>query len=369
MSLDGTKQAALTMNTASGSGSDSPVWSPNGSKIAFGSRVFSLTGANIFVMNGDGSAVTPLTRLTVVGAFGPAFCDNPSWAPDGSKIAYMSNRALDGTNAINGNGITNVWVMNADGSASTPLTQLVTITSGPLFVLGSPQWSPDNTKIVFVSDRSLDGSNTGNPVSNNVWVINADGTGLTPLTTLTAIPFASELLTPVWSPSGSKIAFASARALDGSNAPNTNNVSNIWVMNADGSNASPLTKLINAGSVNPVWSPDGTKIAFASSRALDGSDANNTNGTPNIWVINVDGSGGAPLTRLTANGVGSGSPQWSPDGTKIVFVSQRAIDGSNAPDLNTTFNIWVVNADGSSTTPLTKLDAAGANSQGPNLLF
>ena len=97
------------------------------------------------------------------------------------------------------------------------------------------------------------------------------------------------------------VAFSSTGALDGSNATNVNSNSNIWVAKADGSGVMPLTRLTQASSTLPVWSADGTKLAFVSSRALDGSDALNTNGIPNIWVMNADGTAPAPVTRQPAS--------------------------------------------------------------------
>lgn len=92
------------------------------------------------------------------------------------------------------------------------------------------------------------------------------------------------------------IAFSSNRALDGTDSQN-NGVFNIWTIKSDGSAATALTQLSGvaypATSTDPAWSPDGTKVAYSSSRALDGSDsANNpTYGVRNIWVMNADGSG------------------------------------------------------------------------------
>jgi Tol biopolymer transport system component len=203
----------------------------------------------------------------------------------------------------------------------------------------------------------LDGSNAPNSNStSNIWMINADGSKPIPLTKLTA--GGADSLMAAWSPDGSKIAFRSGRALDGSDALNTNFVNNIWVMNADGSNAIPLTKLTAANVIMgsaPAWSPDGSKIAFNSSRALDGSNANSN--AINIWVINEDGSNPSPLTKLTA-GSTSGHPIWSPDGSKIFFDSNRVLDGSDAINVQFRSNIWVVNADGTNPAPLTKLTAA-----------
>jgi Tol biopolymer transport system component len=160
------------------------------------------------------------------------------------------------------------------------------------------------------------------------------------------------------------IGFTSARAVDGSAAANSNSTQNVWVVKTDGSGATPLTKLaaIGADTFSEAWSPDGTKIVMAARRALDGSDAENTNGTNNIWVMKSDGTATTPLTRITAFGADSFDPVWSPDGSKIAFDSQRALDGSDAAGAG---NIWVVNADGSAATPLTKLTVVLAPSSVP----
>jgi Tol biopolymer transport system component len=108
----------------------------------------------------------------------------------------------------------------------------------------------------------------------------------------------------------------------------------VYVMNADGTN--PVNVSNNpARDFEPDWSFDGTKIAFASNRdAPVGSDTNE------IYVMNADGSG---QTRLTNNGADDENPDWSPDGTKIAFQSD--IDGN--------FEVYVMNSDGTGLTNLT----------------
>ncbi len=104
---------------------------------------------------------------------------------------------------------------------------------------------------------------------------------------------------PDWSPDGSKLIFVS------------NN--NIWVMNADGSGAKPLTNLPAKFSPvvsSPVWSPDGTKIAFQYTDIVESTDSG-LRKTPNIWVINADGSGTTPVTHWQSGGVG-GRLAWRP---------------------------------------------------------
>src|SRR5262249_12616539 len=129
--------------------------------------------------------------------------------------------------------------------------------------------------------------------------------------------------------------------------------SNVWIMNEDGSNPMPLMKsdkpTMNLGS---AWSPDSRKIAFMSGHPqgnkpyIESSD---------IWVVNADGSGAVQLTNAgRSTHCMDGGAVWSPDGSKLAFTSNRALDGSITPNLNEASNVWVVNADGSGLKPVTK---------------
>jgi Tol biopolymer transport system component len=81
-------------------------------------------------------------------------------------------------------------------------------------------------------------------------------------------------------------------------------------MNAGGSNVTPLTKLTIPRAGDPVWSPDGSKVAFYSNRAVDGTHATVSAFGYNIWVVDADGSNAIPLTKLTH--ARSTHPQWNP---------------------------------------------------------
>ena len=139
-----------------------------------------------------------------------------------------------------------VWLASGCGVAPvvdnkpTP-TPFPTPISTPTPPAPTPTPTPTVAKaIIFTSNRALDGtdSTTLNQPSN-IWGINSDGTGLTALTNLSDTAFFADSDDAVFSPDGTRIAFSSARAFDGSNNHDVNQVANIWVMNADGTNARP----------------------------------------------------------------------------------------------------------------------------------
>jgi hypothetical protein len=147
--------------------------------------------------------------------------------------------------------------------------------------------------------------------SEEIYVMNADGSNQTRLTNNTVSDG-----DPAWSPDGTRIAFTSTR---GGN-------SEIYVMWYDGFDQMRLT---TNGGEDPAWSPDGARIAFASARDAE------------IYAMNADGS---DQTRLTTNTASDEDPAWSPDGARIAFVTNR--DGNYD-------EIYVMNADGFDQTRLT----------------
>lgn len=208
----------------------------------------------------------------------PDGSDMHEFLPTGSQQVVWSPDAKRVAFARMVGATADVFVMNADGSG---LRRLTTDPGND----ASPSWSPDGARIAFDSDRNGTG---------DVYVINVDGTG----ETLLSPPGSNEWF-PSWSPAGDRIAFESDRSGD----------RDIWVMNTDGSAAYNASHAAGAD-LKPDFSPDGKRIAF------EGGVADT-----DVFVMNSDGSG---RTQLTSGTGYNGSPDWSPDGTKIVFHSDRS---------------------------------------------
>jgi Tol biopolymer transport system component len=218
---------------------------------------------DVWTIDADGTDLTRLTRAPY-----PEF--DPSWSPDGTEIAFRSERS----------GEPEIWTMNADGSGQRRLTEGL-----------SPAWSPDGSLIAFSGRAGLS-------------VIRPDGTGRR------VLPDTEGGEYPSWSPDGSRIAFNSN--LTGDHV--------MYIAQADGSKVVDLSDVGEGWQVD--WSPDGRSILFTSHR-------DHPDNYTDVYVMRPDGSG---IRRLT-NQVGY-SPAWSPDGEHIVFstpgLSVMDPDGSDA---------------------------------------
>ncbi len=224
-----------------------------------------------------------------------------------------------------------IYVMDADGSNRIRLTNN---TVGDRW----PNWSPYGQKIAFTRFHEDD--------SADIYVMNADGSDQVNLTNTPAF----DELPPAWSPDGKKIAFTRGPAGSFVRFENIEQYE-IFVMDVGSDNSvSNLQQLTfnTAEDSAPAWSPDGQKITFTSYR----------DGNYEIYVMNTNGE---QQTNLTNNPADDGftfpAQTWSPDGLKIAFPSNRG--GENFLD----FDVYVMDADGSSQTNLTNrpgLDACPA---------
>jgi Tol biopolymer transport system component len=228
------------------------------------------------------------------------------WTPNGSRLLFGSSR--DGNHD-------EVYAMDPDGANQTRLTQSTHGSGGAVL-------SQDGRRIAYHVDTTDSGC-------YELFVMNADGSASTQVTPNGACNWG-----PSWTQRGTGLLFGSTR--DGN--------FDIYTSASDGTNPTRLTSHDTTNDAFPRLSPDGTKIAFTSwDGALDSTSAE-------ICVMNVDGTG---RQQLTNNQFEDSYAAWSPDGTHLVFQSNR--DGN--------FEIYTMNVDGTGVTRLTNTatDEGGAS--------
>lgn len=252
-----------------------PSWAPDGRRIAFASTRASASGdqapaatSDIYIMNGDGSGVRPLTQT-------PAANDSaPAWSPDGAYIAYVSDES----------GATEIYVAAVDGGAPERLTS-----DGR--TKGAPAWSPDGRQVAYWS-READGL---------VQIVNIDRFQLTG----NVIIDTGNNNWPAYSPLADRLAYF---RIDGETA-------SIYAYDFARSTFAVISEAkAGTSDLHPAWSPDGVTIAFASNR----------DGKFQIFTQVTDGAGsgfGAFPRRLTALDGDSLSPDWQPVAVGLVGES------------------------------------------------
>ncbi|MEO8612975.1 MAG: SH3 domain-containing protein [Chloroflexota bacterium] len=275
----------------------------------------------LFVMNPDGSNVRPL----IPSMWG----EQPSWSPDGMKVAFISVMGITvldtdtgKTHAVNNSlgysryawspdsqkivfstqlnrgddqnyiGDDELFIVNTDGSNLQNLTNAPT--SSELY----PSWSPDGSQLIFVSNR-------GDPVYSvfHLFTLNVDSNKVQPL-----VADVSDVFRPIWSPNAENIALVKGSEISILN----------WKTGAVWDSG------IQSNS-DPVWSSDGHQLAFVGRH--EGST------TPQLYVVDSDGS---HLRTLSDNTVFDISPSWSPDGQELLVqtldmrIYAVSVDGESA---------------------------------------
>jgi Tol biopolymer transport system component len=267
-----------------------PFWSPDGTKIAFLNSIFSADGKNKWRIEAE--TCTPsggsLTNSSVKCFQGSK---QISWAPDSRRVAFNGNSDKH----------TEVYISDFDGSKQKLLTD------NPSYN-GEPSWSPDGSKIAFFTGRFGAPGYLDDNILSNICLVDADGGAQVKLTD---VLWGCDRA--IWSPDSTQIAYME-------------NYKNLYVLNMFGRNSVSINGDLEV-TCSPAWCPDSQKIAFcAKVRSANKDRFNNTNPS-NIYVVNADGSNKKQLTDSQGD---CSNPDWSPDGRMIVYQYNGGIWIMNA---------------------------------------
>jgi Tol biopolymer transport system component len=249
------------------------VWSPKGRKLAYTSTRSdpnlkdSTEVWDVYTMNPNGSDVHKLTDST-------GFADDPAWSPDGSLIAFESDRGKPTS-------MQGIYAMSADGRSVRRITVLPPHYEYDL----APRFSPDGKRLVFTRFRG-----SGQSERAALFTVDLHGSNLRRLTS-----FAIHAGDADWSPDGTRLVFEAY--------PNPHAYGDVYVIGADGSHLKNLTRnpVGKAGSADPVWSPDGSKILFLDNRIVQGS------ARTGLATIEPDGSA---RSFVSGDNIESHQPDW-----------------------------------------------------------
>lgn len=299
-----------------------PIWSFDGSKLAFIYDYFYTGSGQLFLRDVDSDKLYPIANQRDASALGwpdGNYLGNNydiAWSPVANQIAfyaYVPETRFE------------LFILDVEKDELRQLTY-----KGLDYIYNDLAWSPNGNQIAFQVSKPH------YPDTGEIYVVDIDSRDLRQLTNNNVTDYG-----PRWSPDGTKIAFVSK----------LNGNEEIYVMDADGSNKKNVTNH-EANDTNHTWSRDGQKIIFTSGRDND-EDIDE-----DIYVIDVDGNNLINLTSLEQplSLFPSLHPYYtlSPDGTRIIFVSRR--DG----------RIYTVNIDGSGLQNLTRDEGGGHPAWSPD---
>ncbi len=310
--------------------------------------------------------------ITPEDYFAFEFVADPRISPDGKLVAYVVTKIDRAQNRRN----SAIWIATADGSRAP-----WRFTTSP-HSSNSPRWSTDGQSLAFLSSRPS-GESTGaaSPIDQprpQVHVLSMNGGEAQRVTN-----FKNGVSAFQWSPDGSRLVAVSRIGPSDSRSDNKDrsdvrhykNTSykfndsgwfddrraHLWVVDVKSGSAKEITEGSDWNDSDPQWSPDGARIAFVSNRT--GKEYEQNRNT-DVWVISADGG---PLTKVSDHDEADNSPRWSPDGKTVAFTG--AVHERDHP------KIWLAPATGGSASVLAAngLDLIPSGlewpSDGPSLYF
>lgn len=303
-----TRLSNLTQLTSGGENAEA-YWSADGDWITFQSSRDGRTCDQQYVMRADGSETA-----RVSDGRGKTTC---GWFfPGGERLLFSSTTAHDSICPARPDPSRGyVWPLDRydiytvarDGTGLTRLTNNNVYTAEAVL-------SPDGSKIVFTSLKDGD---------LEIYTMNADGSDVRRLTTTPGYDGG-----PWWSPDGTRIVYRAHHPADTTELRQHQELLaqglvrpskvELWVMNADGTDQRQITALGGAN-FGPSWSPDGSKIVFSSNFPSPRS------GNFDLYLVPVSASMAGPdaLEQITFDGTFDGFPVFHPDGTKLLWASNR----------------------------------------------
>jgi len=266
-----------------------------------------------------------LRGITAEDYFAFEFLSDPHISPDGKLVAYVVTKIDRAQNRRN----SSIWMVATDGSRSP--WQFTTSTQS----VSSPRWSPDGQWLAFTSSRaesSAQGGSAETPRSQ-VYVLSMAGGEARRVTNLK-----NGVSSFQWSPDGARLVIVSrvgpsdgrSENKDRSDVRHYKNSAykfndsgwfddrrtHLWVVDVKSGSAKQITEGDEWNDNDPQWSPDGTKIAFVSNRSGKEYEGDRNS---DVWVI---AAGGGALTKISDHQESDSSPRWSPDGRTIAFTGE-----------------------------------------------
>ncbi len=245
---------------------------------------------------------------------------DPRFSPDGSTIAFTVTTVDQKQNRRR----TAIWSVPADGSREP-----MALTTAPQSSTSPHRWSPDGRAIAFISARPMPGDAASDTPRGQVWLMPLSGGEPRRVTNLLNGATSFQ-----WSPDGTRlIVLSRSGPSDAAKSPSDvrhyqhanykfndtgwfdDKRAHIWVVDVASGRSTQLTSRDAWNDSDPQWSPDGARVAFVSDRTGKAFDeGHNTD----VWVIDAKGG---PLTKISDHATGDNSPRWSPDGRTIAFLS------------------------------------------------